>query len=83
MFFYKATLEIELKTIFTSFGDIFGGMRKITNFKNVMINNTWITCSTPAAPLGNQTKSKEVQKPLEIAGFFYGKKMDILICGIN
>ena len=39
-FFYKVRFEIELKTILTSFGDIFGGMRKITNLINVMISNT-------------------------------------------
>jgi hypothetical protein len=39
-FFYRVRFEIELKTIFTSFGDIFGGMRKITNLINVMIKNT-------------------------------------------
>ena len=52
-FFYRVRFEIELKTIFTSFGDIFGGMRKITNLINVMIKNTKIICSTPAASKKN------------------------------
>jgi hypothetical protein len=40
-------------------------------------------CSTPAAPLGIKQNPKKYKNQLEIAGFFYGKKMDILICGIT
>jgi hypothetical protein len=40
MFFYRLKIAIWVKTIFASFGGIFGGMRKITNLIIVMINNT-------------------------------------------
>jgi len=35
------------------------------------------------SPFGNTAYSNEVQKPLEIAAFFYGKMIAFLICGIN